>query len=206
MSPRRSDARQRIVRAAGRLFAERGYERTTIADIQAEAGLAPGSGALYRHFSSKDAVLQAVMDEFIARGAEARSVLSALDAPAPAALAILGRAALDALAQERDEIRTAWRELDPFPALRERVLREVMQVTFTDVAAWLRERVARGELREHDTDAMAAVIVGSIVEFRIFEALWGQHEIDVSDDRFLAAWVDLVSRGLVAAGARGGSE
>jgi AcrR family transcriptional regulator len=196
MTPRRSDMRERILRVASELFAAQGYERTTIADIQAALGLAPGSGALYRHFPSKEAVLQAIMERFIAQGADARAMLDRIDAPAAEALPILAHGALDTLARERDEIRIAWRELPNFPELRARVLRDVMQVTFTDVAAWLRDRVARGELREHDPEAMAAVIVGSLVEFRIFEALWGTHEIDVSDERFLAAWTDLVVRGL----------
>jgi len=196
MTPRRSDMRERILRVASELFAAQGYERTTIADIQAALGLAPGSGALYRHFPSKEAVLQAIMERFISQGADARGMLDRIDAPATEALPILARSALETLAMERDEIRIAWRELPNFPELRARVLREVMQVTFTDVAAWLRERVARGELRAHDSEAMAAVIIGSLVEYRIFEALWGTHEIDVSDERFLAAWTDLVVTGL----------
>ena len=56
MTPRRSDAADRILREAMRLFAERGYERTTVPDIQEAAGLAPGSGAMYKHYPSKDAV------------------------------------------------------------------------------------------------------------------------------------------------------
>lgn len=192
VSPRRSDVRERIIEAATRLFAEQGYERTSIADIQAAVGLAPGSGALYRHFPSKEAVLQAIMDRFIQQGVEARGALDALAMPATDALVLLGRLALETLGRERDEIRIAWRELDQFPDLRARVLREVMQVTFTDVAAWLRDRMSRGELREHDPEAMASVIIGSLVEFRIFEALWGRHEIAISDERFLRAWSELV--------------
>lgn len=192
MSPRRSDVRERIIEAATRLFAEQGYERTSIADIQAAVGLAPGSGALYRHFPSKEAVLQAIMDRFVQQGVEARGALDALTMPATDALVVLGKLALDTLGRERDEIRIAWRELDQFPDLRARVLRDVMQVTFTDVAAWLRDRMARGELREHDPEAMASVIIGSLVEFRIFEALWGRHEIAISDERFLRAWSELV--------------
>src|SRR3712207_7446858 len=72
--PKRSTAKERILREAMRLFAERGYERTSIADIQAAAGLAPGSGALYKHFPSKEAVLAAGLDEFMAGGARGGGV------------------------------------------------------------------------------------------------------------------------------------
>lgn len=42
----------RIMRAAVRLFTQKGIERTTIKDIARKAGVA--EGALYRHFVSKD--------------------------------------------------------------------------------------------------------------------------------------------------------
>jgi hypothetical protein len=32
--------------------------------------------------------------------------------------------------------------------------------------------------------------------FRVFEAIWGERAIDVSDERFVSAWSDLLIRGL----------
>ena len=40
------------------MFARQGYASTSIADIQQACGLSPGSGALYKHFPSKKALLQ----------------------------------------------------------------------------------------------------------------------------------------------------
>src|SRR3954470_22759271 len=51
--------RDRIVDEAMRLFGERGYAATTIADIEAAAGLSSGAGGLYRHFRSTRALLDA---------------------------------------------------------------------------------------------------------------------------------------------------
>lgn len=48
-----TDTRDRIRRAALTLFVEKGYDRTTIADIERAAGLAPRAGGFYRHFASK---------------------------------------------------------------------------------------------------------------------------------------------------------
>lgn len=59
MQPSRS-GRDALIHHARRLFAERGYHGTSVADVQAAAGLAPGSGALYKHFASKRALLEAV--------------------------------------------------------------------------------------------------------------------------------------------------
>lgn len=44
-------SREKIIEKARKLFAERGYQRTTIAEIAAAAGFS--QGAIYRHFESK---------------------------------------------------------------------------------------------------------------------------------------------------------
>ena len=43
--------------AALKLFMDRGYQRTSIARIETEAGLVPRAGAFYRHFESKQALV-----------------------------------------------------------------------------------------------------------------------------------------------------
>ena len=48
-----SDTRQRIRDAALKLFVENGFAKTSIADIERAAGLAPRAGGFYRHFPSK---------------------------------------------------------------------------------------------------------------------------------------------------------
>jgi AcrR family transcriptional regulator len=50
-----AETRERLLRAAADMFAERGYDGTRVADIAAAAGLS--NGALYAHFSSKAELL-----------------------------------------------------------------------------------------------------------------------------------------------------
>jgi AcrR family transcriptional regulator len=51
-----ADTRDKIREAGLKLFVERGYARTSIADIEEAAGLAPRTGGFYRHFPSKAAL------------------------------------------------------------------------------------------------------------------------------------------------------
>src|ERR1700743_3614264 len=53
--------RDRLLAEALKLFAAKGYAATSVADIQRASGLAPGSGALYKHFGSKRELLEAAV-------------------------------------------------------------------------------------------------------------------------------------------------
>jgi AcrR family transcriptional regulator len=63
-TPQGTAARDRLYAIALRLIAERGYERTTLRDIAAEAGVSVG--LLYRYFPSKQAVVLALYEDLSA--------------------------------------------------------------------------------------------------------------------------------------------
>ena len=54
-----AETRERLLRAAADVFAERGYDGTRVADIAAAAGVS--NGALYAHFASKAELLVAAL-------------------------------------------------------------------------------------------------------------------------------------------------
>ena len=54
------DSRQEILRAAARLFQQRGYDATSMNDVAAELKLS--KGGLYHHFQSKDEILFHLME------------------------------------------------------------------------------------------------------------------------------------------------
>ncbi|HEY2767492.1 MAG TPA: TetR family transcriptional regulator, partial [Solirubrobacteraceae bacterium] len=62
-----STTRDRIVDEAMSLFSQHGYAATSVAKIEAAAGLTPGAGGLYHHFASKEAVLAAGIERQLAR-------------------------------------------------------------------------------------------------------------------------------------------
>jgi AcrR family transcriptional regulator len=57
---RRTESRQRLIEAAIRLLAVRGYARTSLVEIGKEAGLS--RGLVSHHFGSKEACMKAVVD------------------------------------------------------------------------------------------------------------------------------------------------
>ncbi|ADB48838.1 TetR/AcrR family transcriptional regulator [Conexibacter woesei] len=63
-SARKAATRARLLDAAARVYAARGFAGATLDDVAAEAGLT--KGAVYGHFGSKDNLLVALMEEFLA--------------------------------------------------------------------------------------------------------------------------------------------
>jgi AcrR family transcriptional regulator len=61
---RAEETRSHILDAAGELFAARGYDATSVADICAQAGVT--KGAFYHHFASKQAVFLELRDRWLA--------------------------------------------------------------------------------------------------------------------------------------------
>lgn len=58
-SRQKADRRQRLLRAAAQLFADRGFHGVSIEDLGAAVGIS--GPAVYRHFANKEAVLEAVL-------------------------------------------------------------------------------------------------------------------------------------------------
>lgn len=196
MKSPRSDAAEKILRAATRLFAERGYDRTSVPDIQEAAGLSRGSGALYKHFPSKEALFRIVVERFIEEAQLARVKLSETDLEPRDTIEWIGRSILGILAGRNEELRILWRDVDQFPKIKATARREIMQSSYTAVAERLDESARAGRIPAHDSQAVAAVMVGSLAMFRVFEAVWGERAIKIDDERFLSAWSDMVLCGL----------
>src|SRR5438067_6014353 len=66
----RQPTKQRLLAEGVRLFAEKGFRETTVGEIEAAAGLEPRLGALYRHFPSKEALLEAALERHLQSLAE----------------------------------------------------------------------------------------------------------------------------------------
>lgn len=187
------DSRDRIVDAAMRLFGEQGYAGTTIAQIERAAGLSPGAGGLYRHFPSKAELLAEGVRRKIAQNV---SLLAFIGDPAAMAalplreqLALLARAGLQRLDQERDLNRVVVRDLARFPALLHEVGTAEMRQIYTATAQWLRRH---GAGTDRDWLALAVVLTGAVSHFWLLRDVFGgEHPGGLDEDRYVAAFVEL---------------
>jgi AcrR family transcriptional regulator len=63
VSPRQADTRQRALDVALELFAEQGYEKTSLREIAERLNVT--KAALYYHFASKEALLAGIVDSLV---------------------------------------------------------------------------------------------------------------------------------------------
>jgi AcrR family transcriptional regulator len=188
-----SPAAERLLAAAMRLFSEKGYERTSVGEIQEEAGLTFGSGALYKHFPSKEAVLAEGVERFVESARTERKMLGDLDSePIASALKTIADLAMASFSRDKDALRIVWRDLDNFPQLQEKVRTERIRSTFDDFSAWLEHQHDLGRLRSHDSRAVAAVALGSLAFFQILQFLMHDTPAGIDEDRFVTAWTQLL--------------
>lgn len=166
------EVRTRIVRAAIRVFGERGFHRATMQDIVRESGLSVG--AIYTYFKSKSDLILAGCDLITDQELdELRERLAAVEGYRDRISAAVGFW-FDNIEVETSPrgpsplILQAWAEADTDPAIREMLLRRRRE-TVTACALVLQEGVLRGELPpwldvQAIGHAIAALLDGILVE------------------------------------------
>jgi AcrR family transcriptional regulator len=152
--------RDRIVASALRVFAERGFHRSTIQDVVQESGLSVG--AIYTYFSSKDELFLATCDVIGGQGLGELGRRLARGTSVTERLAIAVSFFVDSVLDAPDGATTAaylvqaWAEAGREPGVRQMLARRREQLT-TAARLLLDEGIARGELPAWlDVDAVAS--------------------------------------------------
>lgn len=158
---RQADRRRaELLDVALRLFAERGYEATTIADISATTGTA--HGLVYHYFRSKDDLLLAVLERNSFLPALRQLLAAQPDEPAIDVLPRIAAGFSAMIAERADFMSLVLRESQTNPAVAAamgQLVGEGLEVLTT----YLDGRIAAGELRPHDASVTARALFQAIV-------------------------------------------
>jgi AcrR family transcriptional regulator len=175
------------------LFARKGYDATTVGDIESAAGLAPRSGALYQHFSGKEEVLEAAVERQLAAVDDLPSVMDMLPlGDLRAELTLLARWNLASLEQRSELTGLIRREGGRLPIkLRNKLYQRLVAAPYQTITAWLRDRAERSGARGVDYDALALIMAESMSAYRGMRATFGRVPGGVDDERLVETWVDV---------------
>ena len=158
--PRTADPNMRtnLLQAARTVFAEKGYEKTRMQDIAERAEVAVGT--IYLYFKTKEAMALALADELHAR-LLTESLVHLEQPDLHKALGDAVHAALALMSAERDLIRMLYLNLG-LGALDEIVESEHEVALRQAIADHLRKRIAAGQIRPVNADALAVLIIGLV--------------------------------------------
>ncbi|PXX70877.1 TetR family transcriptional regulator [Nocardia tenerifensis] len=202
MSSQPQTTREHIMSEALRLFGVQGFAATSVAQIEKAAGLSGGSGALYRHFRSKDELLVTAVEwrladrgdwaMFLEPGFSIAPLLAEAGPDRLAQLTALCRIGLDRLEHDRDVNRILLRD-NTVPAELLDVFRRVEYDMVMSVVTRALAELAGPERAQQDWHDTAAVLVGAVAHFwLISDAFDGAHPAGLDADRYLRSAAELI--------------
>ncbi|BAX90309.1 TetR/AcrR family transcriptional regulator [Mycobacterium shigaense] len=183
--------RNRLLAEALKLFAAKGYAATSVADIQRASGLAPGSGALYKHFASKRELLEAAVAHRIDSIVTAREQFDA-DEPGSVEHAVrtAGQLIWSNLVESEEVLKVMLREPDEVGDLDEKTWQVITDNAYQRFADELVASNRSGRTSIPDPEAAAAVAIGSLSYAPTLQALTGRMPGNIDGERYFEAWVN----------------
>jgi AcrR family transcriptional regulator len=192
MVERGAGTRQRLMTAAIELFAERGFDGTSVGEIERAAGLAPRSGALYQHFKGgKQELLRCAIEHELRAMDELDSVMEMLPlGDLRAEFTLLARWNLGSLERRSALARFVRRDMALLPPdLRDELFDRLVAQPYERIVGWLHARFA-GAADRPDLPALALVLVESISAYHSLRRTFARTPDSVDDERFIAAWTE----------------
>jgi len=167
---RRISARRRqIIEAAARLFAEKGFHRTTTHDIADAADVSEGT--LYNYFDSKDDLLLAIMEML----SDLPNLSEQYDAGVPldarAFLVEMMRARRETIDQYGPMLQSVLSEILVNPELRKQYYQDLVIPGMMLLSVHLQARIDDGQLRPIQTPFTVRLLMGIMLGLYVLEVL-----------------------------------
>ncbi len=194
------DTRTRIVAAAVALFAEQGYDATSVNQVVARAGVA--KGALYHHFGSKDELLYEVYRELVERQLAGLAEILACGLPPADTLRAVVRDMVETTAARAAEAKVFFREGYRLSDANQQRVRAARRQIHDAVTELVRSAQRDG--------AFAAVASPEMVTFTVFGVInelpvWYSPDGPKSPAQLAGELADLVLHGLAGPAENRGS-
>lgn len=180
--------RERLVAEAMKLFSDKGFEATSVSQIESAAGLSAGSGALYRHFKSKDALLAAGIDRQLDRRSamqDIRALFAGLG-DLHSELTVLGRYLLTVIDQESELLRIAARTPAGLSERLDTAYAALVDGLSDELGGWISAWAPR--MPPKQTRLLATLGINGLLGERFAANLFRRSTAPSSDDEYLKEW------------------
>jgi AcrR family transcriptional regulator len=176
-----------------RLFGQHGFKGTSVMQIESAAGLTPGAGGIYHHFSSKEMLLTAGIERHLSRLdalRDIRRIMSDLG-DLRVELAVTARYFLAELDSQVELLRILMAEARLRPTLLTDAMDLLISGTYRSFAEWLNTATGN-EINAERATMISTLSLGSLLANRLVSRVLGLDSISVEDDALLEAWVPMV--------------
>ncbi len=193
--------RSEILMAAARLFAEKGYHRTTTQAIAHEAGLA--EGPIYNYFANKEDLLVSMLNYLSLEQERGRELASTLNLPLRDALQAMFRSTVSEAKQNLQMAATVYSEILVNPALRERYAQQRVDPLSALLEQHLQAHVERGDAQAGNVPLIVRIAMATQMGLAMLLLLGDTTLMNASDDELVEALVDVFYQGLAAHAGQG---
>ncbi len=200
---RRKDLRRpEILAAAMDVFAARGFAAARLDEVASRAGVTKGT--LYLYFESKEALFKAIVQE------QLLPRLAAADERSRAYTGSMATLLLEVINMVADAVigtrlglipKLVIADANNFPELARFYVNEVIARGMGVFTHILERGITQGEFRKIDLAVAAPVCIGPLLLLAIWKNVLEPHaKRKVDRDQYIAAYTDIVLRGLLAPG------
>ncbi|ONH23901.1 TetR/AcrR family transcriptional regulator [Pseudofrankia asymbiotica] len=189
------DTRERLLDAGLALFAGNGLAGTTVSDLEARAGLRAGSGSFYRHFTSKEALFEAVVRQELDRFRTSigdTTIGESTVADVKIALALEFHEALTTLGQLGQLEAIIHRDAHAMGDLFDEV-EGLYNAALDASAARLNQLMESGQLPRRDPQALAVTIRSTLIGYHLNTQSFRRSARRVPPADLIAILIDLIS-------------
>jgi AcrR family transcriptional regulator len=188
---RRAATRAKLLQAAKRLLATKGFHATKIADIAAAADV--GTGTFYLYFPTKDALFADLVRETALAAKEAMDETKATQTDPRERARVGGETFFRFAAENRDVFKILFGHSAQFDEL----LREVHQIFIADIETDFADGVAAGAFRDLPPAFAAQAIVGMLSQVTSW---WLDHQ-EISIEEITSMTHRMLTQGTTVQGA-----
>lgn len=194
--------RAEIIRAAARVFAEKGYQRATIREIAEKAEVAEGT--IYNHFTNKADLLVALIEGLDSVPQQVSDLEDGLESDLRGFFADYLRRRLQRAGADFGLLLSLMPEVLADEELRHSLVERHLRPEMEAFEAHARARIARGEVRPLDIPLTVRILQSSILGLSLLQALGDPVTLAAIDEpeRLIAALTSLMVDGLLLRGDR----
>jgi AcrR family transcriptional regulator len=190
--------RAEMAEIAVRLWAEKGFDATSVATIAEAAGISKGT--FYLYFASKQALLEDVLRRYTLLPSVLNMVDQMADSSLEQAVDAFVRAAWRHLNQHRDLVLLALRELPSHLEQAHEAIERILVPTNKLLAQFLEQRVGPQRARELSLIVAGRGLIGMIIMVFISQEILGAHRfLPVEEDKITATIAQVFLHGVLGA-------